>query len=317
MNINKAIDLFLERYNPATAKIYRYCLNQFIEMCAIYQVYDCSQLTNDLAVKFIKQVIANGSSKRTEQHRKAVVSTFYKWLVDNDIVSFDIYELRKAFRLASSNKDKIAVGLDKGTVELFLTKLPPLLSQELTYPQRFLYLRDCALFYLLAHSGLRVAEASNLRYKQLDIKEQCLNNVIVKGGDNLSIPVTSQALKHISNYIAEHPKNQDDFLFNGRRTDRIKPRGIQRRLEWYSEIMNLSTKITPHMFRHYFLTVIDSHGGVHCANHYANHKNINVTKIYIHNKPSIPTLDEIFQAERKKKKKEKRSAPPLLDGGFA
>ncbi len=159
--------------------------------------------------------------------------------------------------------------------------------------------RDRAFLLTLADTGLRVHEACNLRRGDIDWKEQRAI-VIGKGDKQAVIRFTSRSLQSIKDYLTQRAEldgnsgKQLSSLAVFARHDKgagkkIKPmtpttgRNIVN--ERVGQILGKETvgKITPHSFRHYFVTsVLRGTGNLKIAQELARHKNIQVTQRYTH-----------------------------------
>jgi integrase/recombinase XerC len=160
--------------------------------------------------------------------------------------------------------------------------------------------RDAAFLLTLADTGLRVHEACNLRRGDIDWNEgRAL--IIGKGDQQAVVRFSSRSMKALRDYL--HLRSALD---GGSRTPlaslplfarhdkgagkKIKPittttgRNIvaQRVQEALGE--TAAGSITPHSFRHYFVTTVlrGSGGNLKLAQELARHRNIAVTQRYAH-----------------------------------
>jgi integrase len=166
--------------------------------------------------------------------------------------------------------------------------------------EHLINLRDAAFILTLADTGLRVHEACNLRRGDIDWNEQ--RAVIIGKGDAQNVVrFSSRSIQALKNYLnlrsgldgssgrplaslpifARHDKGAGK---------KVKPittatgRNIikKRVKELLGEEAALN--ITPHSFRHYFVTNVlrGSGGNLKLAQELARHKNIQVTQRYAH-----------------------------------
>jgi len=159
--------------------------------------------------------------------------------------------------------------------------------------------RDRALLITLADTGLRVHEACNLRRGDIDWNEQRAI-IIGKGNKQAVIRFTSRAIQAIKEYLTQRAAldgnsgKQLTSLPLFARHDKgagkkIKPMTpttgrniVKERVKQFlgAEMVG---KITPHSFRHYFVTsVLRGSGNLRYAQELARHKNIQVTQRYTH-----------------------------------
>ena len=166
--------------------------------------------------------------------------------------------------------------------------------------ERLRNMRDRAFLLVLADTGLRVHEACELRRGDIDWNEGKAI-VIGKGDRQAVVRFSSRSISAIKDYISLRAALDGSSgraltslpLFS--RHDRgagkkVKPittttgRNIvaQRVRECLGE--NAVGTITPHSFRHYFVTTVllGSGGNLKLAQELARHKNIAVTQRYAH-----------------------------------
>jgi len=178
--------------------------------------------------------------------------------------------------------------------------------------------RDRAFLLTLADTGLRVHEACKLRRGDIDWNEGRAV-VIGKGDKQAVIRFTSRALQSIKDYLAQRAAldgtsgKQLSSLPLFARHDKgagkkVKPltpttgRNIVN--ERVSQFLGkeMVGKITPHSFRHYFVTsVLRGTGNLRYAQELARHTNIQVTQRYTH--LSNDELDKAYYEVFEKKLK--------------
>jgi integrase/recombinase XerC len=178
--------------------------------------------------------------------------------------------------------------------------------------------RDRAFLLSLADTGLRVHEACKLRRGDIDWNEGRAV-VIGKGDKQAVVRFTSRALQSIKDYLAQRATldgtsgKQLSSLPLFARHDKgagkkVKPltpttgRNIvnERVAQFLGKEM--VGKITPHSFRHYFVTsVLRGTGNLRYAQELARHTNIQVTQRYTH--LSNDELDKAYYEVFEKKLK--------------
>lgn len=183
--------------------------------------------------------------------------------------------------------------------------------------------RDRAFLLTLADTGFRVHEACNLRRGDIDWNEQRAL-IIGKGDKQAIVRFTNRSLQAIKDYLSQrslldgNSGKQLSSLPLFARHDKgagkkVKPMTpttgrniVKERVEQFLG-KELVGKITPHSFRHYFVTtVLRGTGNLKIAQELARHKNIQVTQRYTH--LSDDELDkayyDVFEREEKQKKKD-------------
>jgi site-specific recombinase XerD len=185
-------------------------------------------------------------------------------------------------------------------IDLILEKADFLLTKPSeNQSEHLVNLRDRAFLYTLADTGLRVHEACNLRRGDLDWNEGKAM-IIGKGNRQDIVRFSTRATTALIDYLHERAAidgNTGKALSSlplfarhdraaGKKTKPITTTTgrniITARVAEFIGPEAVGT-ITPHSFRHYFVTrVLRSSGNLKLAQELARHKNIAVTQRYAH-----------------------------------
>ena len=177
--------------------------------------------------------------------------------------------------------------------------------------KRLSVLRDRALLVTLADSGLRVFEACGLKRSQLNSPEGKVN-IIGKGDKEAQVRLSSRALRAIRIYLEARARidgaqkkelgtlplfARHDWASRGK-TLPMTTRSAERMIDrWVKAVLGADAvgTITPHTFRHYFVTVVirGSGGDFQVAQKLARHANIATTQRYAH--ISDDALDRAYE----------------------
>ncbi len=159
--------------------------------------------------------------------------------------------------------------------------------------------RDRAFLITLADTGFRVHEACNLRRGDMDWKEGYAI-IIGKGNKQAVVRFTTRSMQAIKDYLSQRAAfdgNSGKQLSSlplfarhdkgaGKKVKPMTPTTgrniVKERVEQFLG-KELEGKITPHSFRHYFVTsVLRGTGNLRYAQELARHENIETTKRYTH-----------------------------------
>ena len=147
--------------------------------------------------------------------------------------------------------------------------------------EKWIGLRNKSILMLLYGCGLRISEALNLNYDDIDNEDHIL--IKGKGGKERIVPMMEYIKKGITDYIAECPKEirAEDPLFIGKRMNRLSPRIIQYALEKIRNSLSLPETATPHALRHSFAThLLDSGGDLRTIQELLGHSSLSTTQKY-------------------------------------
>ncbi|MBI5292276.1 MAG: tyrosine-type recombinase/integrase [Chloroflexi bacterium] len=161
-------------------------------------------------------------------------------------------------------------------------------------------LRDRAFVFTLADTGLRISEACRLTRGHIDWTESRAI-VTIKGGRESVVRFSARALAAIKTYLSARAqldgatgrslaslpifsRHDDGAGSKVLRLNTIGARQIVNRAVVGALGREAKGTITPHSFRHYFVTIVlrSSGGNLKLAQELARHKNIAITQRYAH-----------------------------------
>lgn len=237
----------------------------------------------------------------TERGYLAPILGFYEYVVAKNWLDLNLTELRYFVKRRQRKLPEEAQHFSKQQIEKLLTGLDNLAKGPFESDREQLtVLRDRALLYLLADTGLRVSEACSLKRGQIDWQEQELF-VIGKGNKEARVRISNRTLNYLRLYLtirkdldnaqplsptalplcARHDKRA------GKKVLSLSPRAIQQMIDrWVSYFLGdlHLHEVTPHTFRHYFVTTVlrGTGGDIEVAKKLARHANISTTMRYAH-----------------------------------
>lgn len=305
--ISQAIGYFVDTIRLArsesTAKAYRNGLEAYCRVLKAHQLDPNSTpaetLTEDAITWFAAAL--KRYSPATERLYLTAATRFYEYIAAEKIADINLSRLRLLIRQRSRLPGQRLPQFSKDAIEKMTVYAQHLIAQPADHePARLRNYRDRAFLLVLADTGLRVHEACSLRRGDIDWNE---GKAIVTGKGNRQAIVrfSSRSLSALKDYInarAGQDGNTGKALASlplFARHDRgagtkTKPMTtttgrnivIQRVREHLGE--QAVGSITPHSFRHYFVTTVllGSGGNLKLAQELARHKNIAVTQRYAH-----------------------------------
>lgn len=138
--------------------------------------------------------------------------------------------------------------------------------------------RNYALITLLAYSGMRISEATNLKISDVNLMAKEILVRYGKGKKQRLVIVNDKIVNAIKEYLKVrqmHKYKDSEYLFVSRESEKVDNTVINRLFNKYSE------KITPHTLRHFFCSYALENGlSVHEVANQAGHSNIHTTLIY-------------------------------------
>ena len=304
--IAKVIEDFLDNLTLSrsenTAKTYRNGLNIYAEVLTNHgldvNTEPISSITED-TIAWLTTYLKN-HAPTTERLYLTAATQFFEFLSAEKLIPVNLSRIRLLIKQRARKPGQRLPQFPRNAIEEVLAYADTLVQLQSDKPKEQLRnLRDRAFLLMLADTGLRVHEACNLRRGDIDWNESKAI-VIGKGNREAVVRFSRRSLSAINKYLsvrasidgttgkplgslplfARHDKGV------GKRIEPITTttgRNIvsQRVIEALGT--EASGTITPHSFRHYFVTtVLRASGNLKMAQELARHQNIAVTTRYAH-----------------------------------
>ena len=148
-------------------------------------------------------------------------------------------------------------------------------------------IRNKALLELLFATGVRVSELVSIKVNDLDFDRMEIK-VRGKGNKERIVYFNHHAKESLQNYLKnsrpELLKNKiSDYLFINHVGGVLTTRGVRDIIDRVIKNCALSSKITPHTFRHTFATMLLNEGcDLKCVQELLGHASLSTTQIYTH-----------------------------------
>lgn len=323
ITIQDAIDRYLDSVRMArahnTAMTYKKAMLAFVACLraeGIAGEAPLEQLGEEAVAHFA--AFSKDKSAATERLRLQATAGFYEFLVAERLAEPNLPRVRMLIRQRGRRPGPRLPQFPRQAIERMLEYADGLdqrpAADEL---ERLRNQRDKALILTLGETGLRIHEACNLRRGDMQLHE---NKAIVigKGNREAIVRFSTRAMRAIRSYLqargsldgasgrqlvslpvfARHDKGA-----GSKQVKAITPstgRNIIAQHVAAALGPEAAGTITPHSFRHYFVTtVLRGTGNLKMAQELARHKNIQVTQRYAH--LSDDELDrgfyEVFETE--------------------
>ena len=286
-----------------TARTYRNGLRLFLMVLKAHELDpETVPITalKEEAVAWFAQALKD-FSPATERLYLTAATTFYEYLAAEGMTAVNLPRVRMLIRQRARRAGQRLPQFPREAIEQVLAyaqSLPALPAHD--DRERLRHLRDRAFLLILADTGLRVHEACSLRRGDLDWREgKAL--IIGKGNRQDVVRFSRRALQALQDYLqarapldgtsgrpltslplfARHDKGAGKRVLpittaTGRNI-------VAQRVREALGPQAVGT-ITPHSFRHYFVTTVlrGSGGNLKLAQELARHRNITVTQRYAH-----------------------------------
>ena len=261
-----------KRVSPHTTNNYQRDLKRLSDYCDSRQIERWQALNPQDIRAHIAGRHRAGLGSKSLQRELSAIRSFYNFLLKNQWIDNNPAQQIKAPKQAKKlpkilDVDQINGLLDAGT-------------------NSALEIRDLAMFELFYSSGLRLTELSSLDLSDLDLDEQSLLVRMGKGGKSRILPIGSQAIIALKNWLplrAKQSQPTESAVFVSKQGTRLGQRSIELRLSQWCKKKGLAEHVHPHMLRHCFAShLLESSHDLRAVQELLGHSNINTTQIYTH-----------------------------------
>lgn len=204
----------------------------------------------------------------------SAVRSFYHYLVQKQKITNNPFELVKGVKA-----DKRLPNYFK--YEEFIAMLDTLKEEN---P---LVIRNRVILELLLATGLRVSELVNIKLDDLDLGTREIR-VLGKGKKERLVFFGSQAERALNQYLKESRPELlktkiSEYLLINHLGNPLTNRGVRLIVEKIIKNAAISSKVSPHTFRHSFATMMLNAGcNIKSVQELLGHASLNTTSIYTH-----------------------------------
>ncbi len=264
---------FRKRLNEKTIKAYTIDLNQYLEFIT----------TTEIKQKIINEYIHYLNKKylkyKTIKRKIASVKAFYSYLEYEEIIDYSPFNKIKT-------KIKEPKLLPKTIQKDYIDKIIHLLLKDLknskTEFQKKISLRNITLISVMFSTGIRVSELCNIKLKDIDLLEKKLK-IFGKGSKERILYLgNSNVVQLCQMYLTyNNTCKKNEYFFLNKFNKKLSEQTVRILLKKIESELELSTHITPHMFRHTFATTLLEKGvDIRYIQNILGHSSISTTQIY-------------------------------------
>lgn len=264
---------FRKRLNEKTIKAYTIDLNQYLEFIT----------TTEINQKIINEYIHYLNKKylkyKTIKRKIASVKAFCSYLEYEEIIDYSPFNKIKT-------KIKEPKLLPKTIQKDYIDKIIHLLLKDLknskTEFQKKISLRNITLISVMFSTGIRVSELCNIKLKDIDLLEKKLK-IFGKGSKERILYLgNSNVVQLCQMYLTyNNTCKKNEYFFLNKFNKKLSEQTVRILLKKIESELELSTHITPHMFRHTFATTLLEKGvDIRYIQNILGHSSISTTQIY-------------------------------------
>ena len=254
-------------YSDYTIKEYLMHINKYFVFLKKENI-DFKNIDKPKIIEFLKYLDNQKLSNATIANILSSLRTFYNYLLDEKIISNNVFRLIKNPKL----EKKLPNFLSQEQMRMILDSIK--LETELDY-------RNKLIIELLYASGIRVSELVNIQIKDINKIEKSIR-IMGKGKKERIVYYGSYAERAMDEYLNKRTKNSEYLIINNLGNN-ITTRGVEKIVDKVVKECLINNKVSPHTFRHTFATHLLNNGAdIKSVQELLGHSSLNTTEKYTH-----------------------------------
>lgn len=283
MELQAPVQSFLQhiqhtkRYSPNTLQAYTSDLEQFaIFLHKQYEKDDISTTTHTEIRSWMVDMMQHKISPRSINRKVSVLKSLFKFLMRRGEVKKNPLSKVQTPKTSKS----LPVFVEQTNIEQLLNNV--------VFAEGYEGALDRIIIELLYGTGMRRSELLNLKESDVDSYNAQIK-VLGKGNKERLIPIHTQLLAGIKNYIAEKNKlidgmPQGNYLLVTEKGKPLSAAIVYNTVKKHLSIVTTINKRSPHVLRHTFATHLMNNGAdINAVKELLGHSSLAATQVYTHN----------------------------------
>ncbi len=263
---------FQNNLDKKTIKAYRIDLKQFSEYIEGKLFYDKKNI-----VEYIYFLSNKNYKIKTIKRKIATLKAFFSYLNYEDIMEINPFNKIKI-------KLKEPLILPKTiSIDILIKLFQHIYNQKKLNCKNVELIRNILILEILLGTGIRVSELCNLKIKQIYEDDKYIK-IYGKGSKERIIPILDDNIWGlVKEYKSLNKNSEKNYFFINRLGNKISDQSIRNMINNYCKKADIEFKITPHMFRHTFASMLlEENIDIRNIQQILGHSNIITTQIYTH-----------------------------------
>jgi site-specific recombinase XerD len=241
-------DLYTDCAN--TARSYIVVIKQYSDWCEEQYGWDMQDVVDNsnkrTAMLFLNYLASLELSPFTINQRHSGLLTFFKYLCELEYRTTNPFEniRRQNTKMIEQKTSYITYEEFQDLIEAVNTKTRNSSTFEFTSA------RDTLLITTLFTVGLRISEALNMKFSDIDLETRTIK-IVGKGSKFRRVPITDDMLRCLDRYKSIRSEYTfTDYVFVSVNGKQLDPRDGNRNLQKYCKRANIDKDISNHSLRH-------------------------------------------------------------------
>lgn len=268
--------MFRKRLNYNTIRAYGVDLKQFIKYVE-YDLFDFEKVK-----EYVYEINKKYTKYRTIKRKLASIKAFYMYLEDEKVIeSSPFHRIKSKSKEPKELPKTVSIENLKKVIDYLLERIE---NSNDEYQKRKA-IHDATVVEMLLSMGLRVSELCNIQFADINLKEHTLK-IHGKGLKERILYIGNDSLIELLNTYYMYNKEVIDgqgYFFVNKYGKKMTEQSVRILLNSLESKLELSSHLTPHMFRHTFATMLLDNGvDIRYIQRFLGHSSIAITQIYTH-----------------------------------
>jgi integrase/recombinase XerD len=249
-------ELVLKKYSRNTIKNY---LKYFKDFCEYNKDRDIFNVKDEEVHSYLQDTMGETKSSSYQKMVINSIKFFYKEVARRPV---------KDFLYVRPKKEK--------TLPVILSK-----NEVLTILESLKNLKHKTILTTIYSAGLRISEASNLKYKHIDFDRNLIRIEQSKGKKDRYTPLSTKLVELLKIYVDIYKPTE--YLFEGQHGGKYSIRSIQSIFKNAVTNCNITKDVSVHSLRHSFAThLLEAGTDLRYIQEILGHSSSKTTEIYTH-----------------------------------
>jgi integrase/recombinase XerC len=299
---DRYLQIVADSRSENTRRTYAQAVRRYLEVVrtegSLPEVIEASDIRPSWMVNYLTAL--KRYAPATESLFVTAIMGFYEYLAAEEGSNISLVQIRAMLKRRQRKVAPRLPQFPREQIETIIDYVNSISANSTDQRAKLRGLRDRAFILTLSDTGLRISEACRLSRGSVDWSEGRAI-VMIKGGRESLVRLSTRSLNAIKMYLdcraafdGASGRSLGSLPIFARHDDGAGKRVLRLGSVGAREIINKSVAsalgqaavgtITPHSFRHYFVTVVlrASGGNLKLAQELARHKNISITQRYAH-----------------------------------
>lgn len=289
LNLNHAIKEFIshcrfeKRLSQKTLKAYETDLSQLTNYLTTHQL---PLGVSDITRSHIREYLSSLSTLKPKSIKRKVATTkaLFNYLEFEDILVINPF---RKMKIRIKEDKKVPTVMNLSEIVMILKRAYKANSNcSLNNFKQFETLRNIVVLELLFGTGARVSEISGLQSENVHLDS---GSIVIKGKGNKERIIHicgAEPIKVLKKYYADYNekiKKAGGYFLVNRFNKRLSDQSIRSIVKAFAKAAGISRRITPHVFRHSFATLLlEKDVDIRFIQNMLGHSSISTTQIYTH-----------------------------------